>query len=41
MSARPIIPGFLYHVRGCGLDLNVVAPHGCVAILTVLNLIKE
>ena len=36
MSATPIIPGRLYRVRGCGLDLNVIAAHGCDAICSVL-----
>lgn len=36
MSATPIIPGRLYRVRGAGLDLTVIAPHGCDAICNVL-----
>lgn len=37
MHASPVIPGFLYHVKGCGLDLNIVAPHGCDAICIALG----
>lgn len=36
MSAKPIIPGQLYRVRGCGLDITVIAVHGCAAICNVL-----
>lgn len=36
MSATPIIPGRLYRVRGAGLDLTVIAAHGCDAICNVL-----
>lgn len=36
MSAKPIIPGRLYRVRGAGLDLEVIAPHGCDAICNAL-----
>lgn len=36
MSARPIIPGRLYHVRGAGLDIPVIAGNGCDAICTAL-----
>lgn len=39
MSATPLIPGRLYHVRGAGFDLDVVASHGCDAICRVLNLL--
>jgi hypothetical protein len=37
MSAIAIIPGGLYRVRGCGLDLTVVAGHGCDAICHALT----
>ncbi|MBS1198129.1 MAG: hypothetical protein H6R18_1914 [Proteobacteria bacterium] len=37
MSARPIIPGRLYHVRGSGIDIKVIAAHGCDAICNVLQ----
>lgn len=36
MSATPIIPGRLYRVRGAGLDIKVIAAHGCDAICNVL-----
>lgn len=36
MSAQPIIPGRLYHVRGAGIDMDVLAPHGCDAICRAL-----
>lgn len=36
MSATPIIPGRLYRVRGAGMDLDVIAAHGCDAICSVL-----
>lgn len=39
MSAAPIIPGRLYHVSGHGLDLNIVAPHPCAALIVALDLI--
>lgn len=38
MSARPIIPGFAYRVRGCGIDQRVIASNGCTAILIGLQL---
>lgn len=37
MRATPIIPGRLYRVRGGGLDINVIAAHGCEAICNVLS----
>ncbi len=37
MSAQVIIPGRLYRVRGAGLDMNVIAGHGCDAICRVLG----
>jgi len=36
MSAQPIIPGRLYRVRGAGIDVNIFAPHGIVAICNAL-----
>lgn len=36
MSAKPIIPGRLYRVRGAGIDVTVIASHGCDAICNVL-----
>ena len=36
MSAKPIVPGRLYRVRGAGLDIKVIAAHGCDAIYNVL-----
>lgn len=36
MSAQAIIPGRLYRVRGAGLDMNVIAGHGCDAICLAL-----
>ena len=36
MHATPIIPGRLYRVRGAGLDIKVIAAHGCDAICNVL-----
>lgn len=37
MIATPIIPGKSYHVRGCGLDMTVLASHPIDAILFVLG----
>lgn len=37
MSAKPIIPGRLYHVTGCGFDMQVLAPSACMAGLIVAN----
>jgi len=39
MSARPIVPGRLYRVRGRGFDLVVFAAHPCDAICAVLDLL--
>ena len=36
MTAIPIIPGFLYHVKSHGVDRYINAPHGCDAIKIVL-----
>lgn len=36
MHATPIIPGYLYRVRGCGIDLRIPAAHGCDAICNAL-----
>jgi hypothetical protein len=38
MSAKPIVPGHLYQVKGQGVDLQVIAKHPCAAILIVLGL---
>lgn len=38
MTARPVIPGRVYRVRGCGIECNVMAEHGCDAILIGLQL---
>jgi hypothetical protein len=38
MSARPIIPGRIYAVRGLGIEANVLADNGCTAILIGLQL---
>lgn len=38
MSAKPIISGQLYQVKGQGFDLQVIANHPCAAILIVLGL---
>lgn len=38
MIAVPIVPGRLYHVRGCGIELDVIAAHGCDAICHALGL---
>lgn len=37
MTATPIIPGRLYRVRGGGLDMPVIAAHGCDAICLALS----
>ena len=37
MIAHPIIPGRAYRVRGSGLDLIVLASHGCDALLIALT----
>lgn len=41
MSARPIVPGYLYHVvcASARMDLTVIAPHGCDAICYVMSLL--
>jgi hypothetical protein len=39
MAATPLIPGRLYHVRGAGLDFNVLAGHGCDAICIALGML--
>lgn len=36
MSARPIIAGKLYRVKGCGLDVEVIASSSFDALLAVL-----
>ena len=36
MSAKAIIPGRLYRVHGAGLDMDILAPHGCDAICHAL-----
>ncbi|EFU5258205.1 hypothetical protein HT797_004538 [Salmonella enterica] len=41
MSARPIVPGRAYRVRGCGLDLVVLATHPCDAICAALDLLEN
>jgi hypothetical protein len=33
MKATPLIPGRLYRVTGAGLNLVVIARHGCDAVL--------
>lgn len=38
MSARPVIPGRIYAIRGLGIECNVMADHGCTAILIGLQL---
>lgn len=40
MSASPLIPGRLYHVRGAGLDFNVLAGHACDAICIALGMLE-
>ena len=37
MVAKVIIPGRLYHVHGMGIDMDVIASHGCDAITTALS----
>lgn len=32
MSARPVIIGRLYHVKGHGLDMDVIAENGAHAL---------
>ena len=39
MHATPVIPGITYRVTGVGLDITVLAGHGCDAICIALNLI--
>ncbi|WP_334157901.1 hypothetical protein [Oryzomicrobium sp.] len=41
MLASPLIPGRLYRARGAGLDLNIIAPHGCDAICRVLGMLEQ
>ncbi len=36
MSAKAIIPGRLYRVHGAGTDMDILAPHGSVAICHAL-----
>jgi hypothetical protein len=38
MHATPVVPGSIYHIRGAGLECNVLAAHGCDAILIGLSL---
>lgn len=38
MHATPIIPGLIYHVSGAGLDINILAGHGCDAVCIALKL---
>jgi len=38
MAAFPLIPGVLYRVRGHGTECNILAPHGCDAILIGLSI---
>jgi hypothetical protein len=40
MFATPLIPGRLYHVRGGGLDFNVLAGHACDAICIALGMLE-
>jgi hypothetical protein len=37
MIAIPIIAGAVYRVRGMGIDVNVLAPHPCDAIMLILE----
>lgn len=39
MHATPITPGFIYRVTGCGIDINVLAGHGCDAICIALAMV--
>lgn len=41
MVATPLIPSCLYHVRGAGLDFNVLAAHGCDAICIALGMLEH
>jgi len=41
MSATPIIPGHLYHVRGGGLGLDIIAAHPCEALRIALDILIE
>jgi len=41
MAATPIIPGRVYRVRGCGLDLNVIATHPCEALRIAIDMLME
>lgn len=41
MSAMPIIPGRLYRVRGAGMDIEVIAAHGCDAICNIIARVIE
>jgi hypothetical protein len=41
MIATPLIPGRLYRVRGCGLDLTIIASHPCDAICIGLSLLER
>lgn len=41
MSARAIVPGVSYRVRGGGLDLVVLAAHPCDAICIALRLLED
>jgi hypothetical protein len=37
MSARPLIAGRLYRVRGMGLDLTIIAGHACDALIIAVE----
>jgi hypothetical protein len=37
MTAKPLIPGYLYHVKGRGVDRYINAAHPCDAICIALN----
>lgn len=39
MHATPIVPGVAYRVKYQGRTVDVLAPHGCDAICTILNFI--
>jgi hypothetical protein len=41
MIASPLIPGRLYSVRGCGRNLQIIAPHPCDAIRIFLELLEH
>lgn len=39
MSATPLIPGKLYRVCGAGIQIDMIARHGCDAICAAMAIV--